>query len=105
MEHDDRIDKTKERGVHISLRCKVHPHLRWHTKNIGWIGARSIFFASATFPIKAEVALQPIFSDRIWSGKHMSPKTLVESLMKTDDDGNLVNVVECPCSVGLLEVV
>lgn len=33
-------------GQHISLTCKNHPHLRWHTKNIAPIGARSIFFIS-----------------------------------------------------------
>ena len=31
-------------GQHIALTCKNHPSLRWNTKNIGYIGARSIFF-------------------------------------------------------------
>jgi len=30
---------------HIPLKCKNHPDLRWHTKNIGSIGERSIFFS------------------------------------------------------------
>lgn len=34
-----------EYGRHIALRCKNHPHLRWSTKNIAPIGARSIFFS------------------------------------------------------------
>jgi len=33
-----------EYGKHILLRCKNHPELRWSTKNIAPIGARSIFF-------------------------------------------------------------
>jgi hypothetical protein len=33
-------------GAHITLRCKNHPDLRWSTKNIGYIGGRSIFFSS-----------------------------------------------------------
>ncbi len=31
-------------GQHIALYCVNHPHLRWSTKNIAPIGARSIFF-------------------------------------------------------------
>lgn len=31
-------------GQHIRLTCKHHPDLRWSTKNIAPIGARSIFF-------------------------------------------------------------
>ncbi len=30
-------------GTHISLRCQNHPNERWSTKNIDYIGARSIF--------------------------------------------------------------
>jgi len=35
---------TEEYGEHILLTCKNHPTLRWHTKNIDHIGARTIFF-------------------------------------------------------------
>ena len=42
---DDRITPTAEYGVHIPLTCKNHPELRWHTKNIGGIGSRRIFFS------------------------------------------------------------
>jgi hypothetical protein len=31
-------------GEHIPLRCKNHPDKRWSTKNIGGIGARSLFY-------------------------------------------------------------
>jgi hypothetical protein len=31
-------------GQHIQLRCKNHPQLSWSTKNIRFIGARSVFF-------------------------------------------------------------
>lgn len=34
-----------EYGCHIPLYCVNHPELRWHTKNIAPIGARTIFFA------------------------------------------------------------
>jgi hypothetical protein len=31
-------------GAHIELRCKYHPSLRWNTKNIAPIGARTVFY-------------------------------------------------------------
>ena len=31
-------------GQHIGLTCKNHPELSWSTKNISYIGARSIFY-------------------------------------------------------------
>lgn len=37
------IDSDRPAGVHIPLRCKVCDK-RFHTKNIDFIGARSIFF-------------------------------------------------------------
>ena len=40
----DKIDSRA--GNHAILTCEDHPELRWHTKNIGYIGARSIFFSS-----------------------------------------------------------
>jgi hypothetical protein len=46
MEHDDRIVTWAERGEHITLTCVNHPDLRWSTKNIGYIGARSIFYST-----------------------------------------------------------
>jgi hypothetical protein len=44
MSYDDRITKKAQRGEHIKLTCKNHPDLEWSTKNIDYIGARSIFF-------------------------------------------------------------
>lgn len=41
---DGRIVPWAVYGEHISLRCRNHPDLRWSTKNIQYIGARSIFF-------------------------------------------------------------
>jgi hypothetical protein len=38
------IDPTQPEGQHIQLTCKNHPELRWFTKNIDFIGARSIFY-------------------------------------------------------------
>jgi hypothetical protein len=43
-EYDDRIDQTVERTDKVMLTCVNHPDLRWMTKNISHIGARSIFF-------------------------------------------------------------
>ena len=40
---DDRICDKCER-THIYLSCKNHPEKRWNTKNIDFIGARSIFY-------------------------------------------------------------
>ena len=45
MIDDDRICKKHKRGQHIALACKNHPHLRWSTKNISNIGARTIFYS------------------------------------------------------------
>jgi hypothetical protein len=39
------IDPGQEYGAHIALTCEDHPDLRWTTKNIDFIGARSLFFA------------------------------------------------------------
>lgn len=41
---DGRIVDFKEYGQHIALRCKNHPELRWSTKNISPIGARTLFY-------------------------------------------------------------
>jgi hypothetical protein len=40
------IDPDVMYGRHIPLTCKNHPQLFWHTKNIGPIGCRHIYFAS-----------------------------------------------------------
>lgn len=45
---DGRIVDSAPYGQHIPLTCENHPELRWHTKNISPIGARSIFFAGTT---------------------------------------------------------
>jgi hypothetical protein len=44
IEYDDRIVKSIDRTTAVNLYCEHHPNLRWNTKNIGGIGARSIFF-------------------------------------------------------------
>lgn len=44
--NDGRICKKHPYGQHIALSCKNHPELRWSTKNIEYIGARSIFWLS-----------------------------------------------------------
>ncbi len=40
---DDRICKKHGRGIHIELSCVKHPEAKYSTKNISYIGARSIF--------------------------------------------------------------
>jgi hypothetical protein len=40
---DDRICKKHPQGDYIILGCKNHPKLRFHTKNVGCIGYRTIF--------------------------------------------------------------
>lgn len=40
----EKICAQCEYGEHIELRCRKHLDLVWHTKNIGYIGGRSIFF-------------------------------------------------------------
>lgn len=45
IQQNDTIDPAQPWGQHIALTCRNHPELRWHTKNISHIGARSIFFA------------------------------------------------------------
>jgi hypothetical protein len=44
VQREDTIDPTQPYGQHISLTCVNHPELRWTTKNIDYIGARSIFY-------------------------------------------------------------
>lgn len=41
-----KIDPAQPWGQHIELTCKNHPDLRWSTKNIDYIGARSIFYST-----------------------------------------------------------
>ncbi len=41
---DGRITKKAPYGRHIGLTCVNHPDLKWSTKNIDYIGARTIFF-------------------------------------------------------------
>ena len=45
IQASETIDPTQEYGQHIALTCVNHQDLRWSTKNIGWIGARSIFYS------------------------------------------------------------
>ena len=44
MFEDRKIVDSAEYGVHIGLTCKNHTNLRWSTKNIDRIGARTIFY-------------------------------------------------------------
>lgn len=41
-------------GEHIELTCKNHPEKKWSTKNIDYIGARSIFFNLNNAPMGLE---------------------------------------------------
>lgn len=47
IQRTDTIDPNQPWGQHIALTCKNHPDLRWSTKNISYIGARSIFYNPA----------------------------------------------------------
>lgn len=67
VEYDDRIVTWAERGAHIPLTCVNHPELRWSTKNISFIGARSIFFDGNPFdgsecpcPARDLVPVEPV---------------------------------------------
>jgi hypothetical protein len=44
MQQHCTIDPDQPYGHHIALTCRNHPSLRWSTKNIDFIGARSLFF-------------------------------------------------------------
>jgi hypothetical protein len=50
IQRTETIDPNQPYGQHIALTCKNHTDLRWSTKNIGWIGARSIFYFSESKP-------------------------------------------------------
>ncbi len=39
-----RICDNSDYGKHIVLRCKNHPEKTWSTKNIAYIGCRSLFY-------------------------------------------------------------
>ena len=45
IQKNNTIDPNQPYGQHISLTCKNHPSKRWHTKNIDFVGARTIFFS------------------------------------------------------------
>lgn len=63
MDYDDRIDKTIDRTDSATLRCANHPNLRWHTKNISYIGARSIFpMGEIVEPFQKKVREYPLMS-------------------------------------------
>src|SRR6478736_7999491 len=47
---EDTIDPSQPWGEHILLTCLNHPELRWTTKNISYIGARSIFYQTIGRP-------------------------------------------------------
>lgn len=47
------IDPDQPYGEHILLKCAKHPWLRWHTKNIDFIGARTLFFKGSVNPDEA----------------------------------------------------
>ena len=79
---DSTITKKEDYGRHIPLRCKNHKNLRWSTKNIEYIGARTIFFSGVL-------------------GKELSSDDLV---VKEGFFG-MVNKHECECEIKDLEVV
>jgi hypothetical protein len=63
IQRDCTIDPSQPYGQHIVLTCKNHPELRWNTKNIECIGARSIFFRThsaeeCNCPIRDLIVLQ-----------------------------------------------
>ncbi len=45
-----RISADYDYGVKVPLTCRNHPDLRWFTKNISHIGARSVFYATPGQP-------------------------------------------------------
>lgn len=49
---DGRITDSAEYGCHVSLLCVNHPEKRWFTKNIGHIGARSIFASEEQYGVR-----------------------------------------------------
>lgn len=49
MQRERTIDPSRPYGAHITLTCKNHPTLLWSTKNIDFIGARSIFVAGPEY--------------------------------------------------------
>jgi len=44
MATDGRLIDIAPYGQHIALTCRNHPNLRWSTKNISPIGARTLFY-------------------------------------------------------------
>jgi len=60
----DTIVHTAPYGEHIPLTCRNHPELRWHTKNIDYVGARSIFYSTGSL-LKYGIECDCPFSDLI----------------------------------------
>lgn len=44
IQREHTIDPSQPYGTKILLTCRNHPEMRWGTKNIDYIGARTIFY-------------------------------------------------------------
>jgi hypothetical protein len=63
----NRITNNAPYGQHITLTCANHPELRWSTKNIDYIGARSLFYLGA----EGEPAMNPTTPECPCSIRHL----------------------------------
>jgi hypothetical protein len=86
-QREDTIDPEQPWGEHIMLTCKNHPNLRWHTKNISYIGARSIFFSGGYIDVVDDTTprTDDIKFKRVWASA-------------------MSGLHECKCGIGSLEV-
>lgn len=68
------ISSKVESTDHVSLTCRNHPDLRWMTKNIDYIGARSIFFRGGWSTV---IPFAPVWKDAF--PMEASPVTILKA--------------------------
>lgn len=105
---DDRIDKTIDRTDSVTLTCRNHRHLRWWTKNIGHIGARSIHFrGDASRPGYHPAPFWGDYLRHLEEGNLTNPDTGERITTRDELEFRFLQeglVVECDCPLRDLEV-
>lgn len=112
--YDDRICKHTDRTDKVMLQCKNHPELLWQTKNIDYVGARTIFFRGAQGkhpmenPLAKVIGVKPgdaweMYVDDRWVTLTLTKERLAKETIKAvHAHDNFVAVgwaIECLCPV------
>jgi len=107
IQRTETIDPNQEYGKHIVLTCKLHPDLRWSTKNISYIGARTLFFnGNVTHDHKENPTLVPesLLKDGVTGPVYMDTPCSLRREFYGDGISGTDLDCECDCSVANLIV-